>query len=42
MRFTLDYGRERAPGELRFGTEQYLRQASLSFNSYFEVLICNS
>jgi hypothetical protein len=28
MRFPLDYGRERVPGELRFWTEQYLLQKS--------------
>jgi hypothetical protein len=39
MRFPLDYGRERVPGELRFWTEQYLLQTSLTFNSQFEVLI---
>jgi hypothetical protein len=42
MRFPLDYGRERVLGELRFWTEQYLLQTSLTFNSQFEVLICNS
>ena len=39
MRFPLDYGRERVLGELRFWAEQYLLQASLTFNSQFEVLI---
>lgn len=40
--FPFDYRRDWVMDELRFWGEQYLLQAFLSFNSEFEVLLCNS
>ena len=40
--FPFDYRRDWVMDEFRFWTEQYLLQAFLTFNSEFEVLICNS
>jgi hypothetical protein len=38
----MDYDRQRLLGEVRFRTGQYLRQASLTFDSQFEMLMRNS
>jgi hypothetical protein len=40
--FAFDYRRDWVVDEFRFWTEQYLRQAFLSFNSEFEVPLPNS